>query len=514
MAGNKVAVGATQATTELVWNPYQQAFLQALALRTKGGRRAFNRFALFAGRQGGKTRIGAVAAVTQMTPGSLGWACAPSYPELQDYVLPAVLSIIPRDWIADWSQSRLALELVNGAKCVFRSLDDPNRGRGPTLDWCWIDEARKVQELAWDVISPAVFSAAGVALFTTTPNGFDWCWRRLWKPAAEGEPGMWATRYWTIENPKFQTKEYREEIETERRRMDPVLFAQEYQADFVTFTGAIYGKSLEPQILQSDDDVRKILPEWPNVNPARPCYVGLDPGADHPFAAVVIVAAEKGLVQIGEYLARNKSVYEHKRALLELLAKWNPARPFWPERWAIDRSQRQMAIELSQSPFAINCTNAENDIRAGVNRTLSWLQSGQLWIAADACKRTVEQLRGYRWDENINPDGTYRREAPMKVEDDLPDALRYCLMLYPELPETPLTGLGDGARYAQFTDEQLWGVNRMQTINRNETARDRGDATPEDDTSGLAPGALFIDSTRKYYNDDDDGPAGSGDMWN
>jgi hypothetical protein len=512
VAGNKVAVGATVASTDLIWNRYQMAFLQAMDARTSSGRRRFNRFALFAGRRGGKTRIGAIAAVREMKPGTLGWACAPSYPELQDYVLPALLSIIPKDWIADWSQSRLELTLVNGARCAFRSLDDPNRGRGPGLDWCWIDEARKVQELAWDVIAPAVFGNLGAAWITTTPNGFDWCWRRFWVPADEGEPGMWATRYWTVENPKFQTREAAEELAAERRRMDPVFFAQEYQADFVTFTGAIYGKSLEPQILNGDVAVKQIIPEWPNISPERPCYVGIDPGADHPFAAVVIVATEKGLVQVGEYIARNKSVYEHKRALLQLLAKWNPTRPFWPERWAIDRSQRQMAIELAQAPFAINATAAENDVRAGINRVLSWLQTGQLWLVADECKRTIEQLRGYRWDENIAPDGTYRKEAPMKVSDDLPDALRYLLMLYPELPEASIQGLNP-ERYDLFTDEQKWSVARTLDIGRREMARARGEEE-DDGESGLAGvGGLFQESRRKYYEDEDSDPLGVGDLW-
>ena len=114
-----VNVGATQPTTELLWNKYQQAFLQALDARTATGRRKYDRLSLFAGRRGGKTKIGGIAAVKEMRPNTLGWACAPSYPELQDYVLPAILSLIPRDWIEDWSQSRLELKLKNGARCAF-----------------------------------------------------------------------------------------------------------------------------------------------------------------------------------------------------------------------------------------------------------------------------------------------------------------------------------------------------------------------------------------------------------
>lgn len=498
-----VSIGsAAGAQTSLLWNKYQVAFLQALDARNASGRRVYDRLSLFAGRRGGKTRVGGIAAVKSMQPNTLGWACAPSYPELEDYVMPAVLSLVPRSWIAEWSQSRRELTLKNGARCAFRSLDDPERGRGPGLDWCWIDEARKVQELAWKTISPAVAGNAGVAWFTTTPNGFDWCYKQLWLRADESEPGYWACKYWTSEQAAFP----KEEIERERRTMDPTFFAQEYQADFVTFTGAIYGKSINNQVLLNNDPrLKKIFPEWPKIDSSRPCYVGIDPGADHPFAAVLLVSTEMGLVQIAEYIARNKSAYEHKRGISAMLSTWNQERPFMPERWAIDRSQRQMAIELAQAPFAINCTAAENDVRAGINRTQAWFQSGQLWILGESCKRTVEQLRGYRWDENIAPDGTYRKESPRKEEDDLPDALRYVLMLWPEAPEVErVESMRVGLE--GFSAEQMWAVDRMSRIDKKAA----GLIEPEDDELGSSADE---GPTRRYFDDDAPDAQGTGDLW-
>lgn len=507
-----VSVGSDAANIDLLWNPYQQAFLQALRARTPRGYRAFDRLSLFAGRRGGKTKIGAVAAVNEMQPGTLGWACAPSYPELEDYVIPAIMELLPRSWIADWSQSRRELTLVNKARVGFRSLDDPNRGRGPGLDWCWIDEARKVQQLAWDVISPAIVGNGGVAWFTTTPNSFDWCYERLWKPADDGEPGYWATKYWTVENPVFRDPLKRAALERDRRQMDPVFFAQEYQADFVTFTGAIYGAALNQQIVGNDDVpmLKKLFPEWPRIDPSRVAYVGIDPGADHPFASVLLVSSELGLVQVGEYIAQNRSAVEHKRGIFQMLARWNPDRPFTPDRWAIDRSQRQMAIELAQAPFPINCTAAENDVRAGINRVRAWVETRQLWILGDECKRTVEQLRGYRWDENINTDGTYKREQPMKRSDDLPDALRYCLMLYPEVPE-PIANALTRPGIELFSGEQLWALDRMDRINK----RERGEIEPDEEIGGGA--GLFEETvSRRYFDDEeqaDSGPGGVGDLW-
>jgi len=498
--GSKVAIGADAAETELLWNRYQAAFLQAKAMRTASGKRAFNRFALFAGRRGGKTKIGAVGAVTEMLPNTLGWACAPSYPELQDYVIPAVLSLIPRDWVADWSISRLELTLKNGAKAAFRSLDDPNRGRGPGLHWLWIDEARKVQELAYNTILPALTDKPGIAWFTTTPNGFDWCYKRLWLPAnpksEKFTPGYWATRYYTSANPSIDPAE----IEAARRQMDPLFFRQEFEADFVTFTGAIYGPMLESQILKETAEIRAVIPEWPAIAPTRPCYMGIDPGADHPFAGVMLVSTEAGLVVVGEYLERNRSAMDHKRGLVQLLSGYNPNRPFEPERWAIDRSQKQMAIELAQAPYPIYATAAENDFRAGVNRVQAWLQTKRLWFVEPRCRNLVEQMRGYRYDNNYNPDGTVKREQPFKENDDLPDALRYLLMIHPEEPEAA-ERVEQRRGLETFTDEQRWAVERMQRIER----RERGYFDDETDERELE--ATEPDEER------DDAPLGSGDLW-
>jgi hypothetical protein len=252
---------ATNETSQvsLLWNRYQAAFLQAKRERTKTNKRAYRILSLFAGRRGGKTRIGALGAVEEMKPDTLGWACAPSYPELHDYVIPAVMAVIPRQWIGSASESRLELTLKNNAKVAFRSLDDPNRARGPGLDWAWIDEARKIQKLAYSTMLPALLDKKGVLTITTTPNGQDWCFEEFWEPVDKGHVGFWRCRYHTADNPSID----KEEIEFHRRTMDPLFFAQEYEADFVTFAGAVYGDTITDQLLRTDDEIKQHFPEWP-----------------------------------------------------------------------------------------------------------------------------------------------------------------------------------------------------------------------------------------------------------
>jgi hypothetical protein len=485
----------TTGTYSLLYNAYQQAFLAALMRRQPSGRHAFNRLSLFAGRRGGKTKIGGIATVMRAAePDKLLWVCAPTYPDLNDFVMPAVLEALPIDWIADYKASFQTLVLTNRTRIQFRSLDDPNKGRGPGLDFCWFDEARKIQQLAWDTILPALADRKGQAIFTTTPNSFDWCYERLWAPAEQGEPGFWACKYKTIDNPFIE----RAEIESLRKQMDPLFFQQEFEADFVSFAGRIY--DIERAILRTDGEIQGVIPEWPRIDPSRTCFVGLDPGADHPFAGILVITTDVGLVVIGEHLQRNRPVMEHVRMIRELLARDNPERPWQPDRWAIDKTQRQTLIELSQ--YGIWSTPAENKVVDGIRRVQNWLAAGQLFLIERFVPQTIKQLRAYRWAENLRPDGQQKVEAVWKENDDLPDALRYALMTWPELPEQEIAPSGRVRDISNFSEIEQWAIQRNRRINDPE--RDARD----DEYPGLlgedeGPMGEFYGHSRGYYLEDD-----------
>jgi hypothetical protein len=443
---------------ELLYNPYQWMFLEARRQRAcptfctdatgavltwsvlerpdcpscgLKGIRTYRQFFLRAGRRGGKTRIGALSAIEEAltNAGSIGWCCAPSYPELHDYVMPAFFSQLPTTFfnhpLSEWSKDRLSLKLPNRSQVHFRSLDDPNRGAGPGLHWAWIDEGRKIQELAWQLLRPSLTEFKGIAWVTSTPDwGEDWCHRHFWVPAAEGRPGTWATSYHTKDNPIIDPAE----VERARATMPPELFRREYEASIEFPSGTIYGDVLEP-CLASDDEIRGWMPEWPRIDPSRPCIVGLDPGTDHPFAGSLIIVTPRGLVLAGEYCERNKPFYQHAMGLKALLHGVGGLTP----RWGIDKSQAQAAIELSQ--HGIYAQGAPNAVDAGIQRVYAWMGTRKLLISRTRCPKTIKELRAYRWapleetKKGLQADG-----QPFKKDDDLCDAVRYGVMLWPELP--------------------------------------------------------------------------------
>jgi len=357
-----------------------------------------------------------------MVPNTIGWCCAPTAPKLHRYILPALQQLIPSEWVVDFSIEFGDIRLKNGSLIHLQTLEDPDQGRGQGLDWVWMDEASELTEEHWHVLRPSLAERRGAAFFSTSPRSFDWVYEDLYKPAEESVPGYWACRYSTSENPIIS----QDELDEAKASMPDLMYRQEFEADFVTFTGAVYGEELrEHHILETDDAIRKHLPEWPSIDPDRQVLIGIDTGADHPFGAVKLVKTENALIVVGEYLERNRSFLEHAASLRAMAGTQT--------RWAINKNDKQPALELAQ--HGIFCQKAENEVMAGTERVKTWLHNNKLYFVRSRCPQTIKQMRAYRWDDNKSKDGQNRKERVFKKNDELPDALRYALLSWPSLPK-------------------------------------------------------------------------------
>ena len=422
------------------------------------GIRVFDRLTIIAGRRWGKSRIGAIAGTEEACiSNTIGWACAPTNQKLHRYVIPAFQEIIPADWVVPggWNTEFNDLRLKNGSLIHFQTLEDPDQGRGQGLDWLWIDEVCELTETHWEVIRPSL-AGKTVAFFTTSPRSYDWVYEQLYKPAEDGVKGYWGCHAKTAEsaNPRI-TEEF---LAREKASMSDTMYRQEYDADFVIFTGAVYGSALNSQILYTDAEIKAIIPEWPTIESWRQVLVGIDTGADHPFGAVKLISTELGLVVVGEYLERHRSFIEHA-GQMKRLANSSTA------KWAINRNERQPMIELAQ--HGINCQAAENDVVAGTERVKSWLHQKQLWFIESLCPQTIKQMKAYRWAPDKAKDGSVRpKEKVYKKDDELPDCVRYALMTWPLLPKAVVAG--EKVRdLSKLPGEIRTSIERMRRIDKD-----------------------------------------------
>lgn len=441
--------------------------------------RVFNRLGVLAGRQGGKTLIGAHAAREEMlVPRSKGWVMGPTYKILHDSTFPTLIKLIPKSWVKKWDTEHQELTLMNDAMVAFRSLEDPERARGPQgIGWGWFDEAAQSPERAYDVFEPTLLAANGIIIATTTVLGFDWTWKKIEQEAVKGTPGYYYTRYWTEENPVFRANPVMMmNIARAKATWDPDFYAEEFKAERRNAKGLVYKFDLiEKQSIKTDEAMRKIIPEWPKIDSSRKSIIGLDSGADHPFGAVRVVITERGLVVVSDYLKRMQAVSQQLKPILTQFQVY----PRENLQWGGNKNEINLRLEFGL--MNVGVAPVENDQQLGIQRVSSWLYSGQLWFAPGT-EQTQAQMKAYRYQENHLTDGQKtEKEKVFKLDDELCDALRYALLLHPELPAVELAVMTESQqnRWDAMPDNVKLDVERIRAFNK--AAMAGGEALHEHD---------------------------------
>lgn len=135
------------------------------------------------GRGTGKSWIGAYKVLTNARAGETWMAAAPTYTMLDDATIPAFLEVA--------RQTRAFIRIRGGSKPMawfrtadggraqikFRSADNPERMRGPSIPGLWLDEASLMQHDAFrlGIAMLRYKGRMGQCLITMTPKG-----RRQW----------------------------------------------------------------------------------------------------------------------------------------------------------------------------------------------------------------------------------------------------------------------------------------------------------------------------------------------
>jgi hypothetical protein len=469
--------------------------------------RCYDHFLLLAGRGGGKTLIGAHAVREElMIPGAQWWVMGANHKWLWDSTFPTLVGLLHPSWIKRWDPEHVEITLNNDAKVAFRSLEDPERARGPHgMGGIWMDEAAQCPERAYHVGTPMLTKAAGIVIATTTVLGYDWTYEQLEQHAlVYNTPGYWMARWWTEHNPLFASNPMMvRKIQQAKKTMTPELYAQEYRAERSNAQGLIYGSMVAKNTLKTDEEVKQYLPEWPDISPSRKVLVGLDEGGDHPFGAVLIVKTDRALVVVRDYLERMKAHSAAHDDIHMKLGLWN----YNDRTYAGNKNALNLRLEWGLKNTGVGM--AENSHELGIQRTQSWLLTGQLKFAYTA-PRTIHQMAAYRYADNTKPSTGEKKdkESVFKLKDELPDAIRYALMLFPELPDPDQAPMGEAElkRLAAFSDKTR---RDLELAKEFADKRRKGDFLTEKDQSYPLGGFFRAD-------DGDDNSSGSDFslMWN
>ena len=194
------------------------------------------------------------------------------------------------------SESELTIHFVTGAQLIVVGLDKPHRIEGIPIDGIDVDEIAEVKRTSWEQsIRPALSTPnrpPGWAWFTGRPKGRG-LFYDLYSNAGVREG--WESFTWTS-----ATVVDPDEIAQAKQDLDPLTFAQEYEAQWVSFEGlAYYQWSPSKHLRQLEAD------------PNKPLLVCLDFNVDPGVAAIVqeqVVDGETRTCVVGEvHIPRNSN---------------------------------------------------------------------------------------------------------------------------------------------------------------------------------------------------------------
>lgn len=194
-----------------------------------------------AGRRSGKTEIAKRRLVRSALafstfPGKF-IACAPTRDQAKRIYWDDIKALVPKSLIVDVSETELMLRLVTGTRLGVVGMDKPERAEGEPIDGVILDEFADMKPRAFQAsVRPALSTVGrpGWAIFIGKPKGRNHFYQ-LWNKARSQSDPSWRAFHWrssTVIDP--------EEDAAARRDLDPLTYAQEYDADFVNFEGRIY----------------------------------------------------------------------------------------------------------------------------------------------------------------------------------------------------------------------------------------------------------------------------------
>lgn len=182
---------------------------------------------------------------------------------------------LPIKSIANKNETSLTIELKGyGSKISLFGADNADSMRGQGFDFVGIDEVADIAHGVWTaVVRPALSDRKGEALMCGTPKQGSWVQDLETFCRDPINAGKWSYHHYTsIQGGNIDE----EEIEEARRTLDPIIFAQEYMADWVNSQSRVL------KLFDRDTHIQS----WAEDEPGLPLIMGSDQGIN-PYCAVL-----------------------------------------------------------------------------------------------------------------------------------------------------------------------------------------------------------------------------------
>lgn len=354
-----------------------------------------------------------------------GWLLAPTEDKIFDSLKPAFERwcgpgfFKGGSWGKAFNGERMMLSFANGSTVAFKTYkQDPSTLGGASLHFVGYDEPppREHREECLTRLA----DHDGFELFAMTPlnTNTGWVRREIFKKRES--PDITVVRGSMHDNPMLSKTAVARILATYHN--DLWRRAREF-GDFVDVGGIIY------------EDFERCVIEPPARAdlPLDDVVVGIDPGIRNAGIVFVAFDGENVATVFDELLLQDKTVQDYATAIWAKLDRWGIRRTaplFVIDPAARSRGQvNAQSVQAALAALGIGCADGQNAVEAGIQQVRGRLQHRRLLISR-ACVRLRDEADEYAAEDR--PDGEFK---PIKQNDHVLDALRYCISLRPWYPE-------------------------------------------------------------------------------
>lgn len=366
---------------------------------------------------------------------------------LTKVILPKLRKMVPAaalykgDFAKAFNERTRMLQFADGSWWDFLTHDmDIDAFAGADLDRVWFDEEPPGEKgrLQYDESLARLIDRDGDVRFTLTPLlGLNWVFHEL---TDDGQPRTDDEVYVVTgdmrHNPTL-SKAMQERL-VKRWEKEPLKLAARMQGKFVHFAGRIYDEFREDQHVVV---ARPVPRRQQQAKPSVPIYAAIDPGLDHPTGVVFAWLDHTDDLQVFHSF-KHRGTVEEVATLFHAACQQFAIKPRWT---VIDPSARNKShltgrsIQHEYAEHGIYTMPGQNDRLAGFNRVKERLATERLHVHAGQ-DELITEFREYRWKPRKGQSEDAARQEPVKINDDILDALRYLVMSLPvkgHAPEEP-----------------------------------------------------------------------------
>ncbi len=362
-------------------------------------------------------------------PKGLSWIISPTYPmsqvvekEFEDACdLGGGKSLIIRKYVGN--HEYVLMPPVPGAKpyrVAIKTAEHPDRLRGASLDYIWLDEAAFMDREAYRICLGRILDSKGTMFITTTPKGMNWLYEEVYQKAQDHfmfengvtfkvkndavslDERIGTIHCKTSDNPHLDPLD----IEHLRGQYSVQFAKQELGAEFVAFDGLVYANF---------DFKRHVVEPITNLPEGAEFVCGIDAGLKDPMVCLFMMKYKDRYYVVDEYYANMRTMETHSKQIKSHFLNGHVLR-----RW-MDPSAAQESFDLNA--LGVMSYPAKNDIRAGINSVGRMIELDRLFITRN-CVNTLREIGQYaykeRTDRNVG-------EEPQDINNHCMDALRYVI---------------------------------------------------------------------------------------